>query len=52
MRQRKKEREQAQAGERQREGRERIPSRLHTVNTEPDSGLDLLNYEIKSGTLI
>ena len=27
-------------------GRERIPSRFHTVNTEPDSGLELTNREI------
>ena len=27
-------------------GRERIPSRLHTVSTEPDVGLDLTNHEI------
>ena len=30
--------------ERERErARERIPSRLHAVSTEPDSGLDLMN---------
>ena len=30
-----------------REGeRERIPSRLHTVSTEPDMGLELMNCEI------
>ena len=35
------------AGEGQRErGRERIPSRLHTVSTEPNTGLDLRNSEI------
>ena len=27
-------------------GRQRIPSRLHTVNTEPDAGLKLTNFEI------
>ena len=32
-------------GQRQREG-ERIPSRLHTVSTEPDAGLELTNREI------
>ena len=33
--------------EREREGgRERIPSKLHAVITEPDSGLDLTNHEI------
>ena len=32
-------------GPRQR-GRERIPSRLSTVSTEPDAGLDLTNLKI------
>ena len=33
--------------ERQREtGRERIPSRFHTVSTEPEVGLELTNCEI------
>ena len=27
-------------------GRERIPSGLHAVNTEPDTGLDPTNLEI------
>ena len=27
-------------------GRERIPSRLCAVSTEPDAGLDLTNHEI------
>ena len=39
------------SGERKRERereRERIPSRLHTVSTEPDMGLDPMNYEIMS----
>ena len=27
-------------------GKERIPSRLPAVSTEPDSGLDLTNHEI------
>ena len=41
------ERERAQAEERQRErGRERIPSRLCTVSTESDVGLELTNCEI------
>ena len=31
--------------ERERE-KERIPSRLHTVSTEPDVGLKLTNHEI------
>ena len=33
--------------ERERE-RERTPSRLHTVSTEPRSGLSLMNCEIKT----
>ena len=33
-------------GEGQREGRERIPSRLSTVSTEPGAGLNLTNLEI------
>ena len=33
--------------ERERErGRRRIPSRLHTVSTEHNAGLDLINSEI------
>ena len=31
---------------REREERERIPSRLHAVSTEPDKGLDPTNHEI------
>ena len=27
-------------------GRERIPSRLHAVSTEPDAGLKFMNHEI------
>ena len=27
-------------------GRHRIPSRLHTVSTEPDMGLELMNGDI------
>ena len=34
----------------EREG-ERIPSRLRAVSTEPDTGLDPTNCEIKSQTL-
>ena len=51
MRKREREREHvcvcahAQAGEGQR-NRERIPSKLHAVNAEPDAGLDLKNHEI------
>ena len=30
----------------ERGGRERIPSRLHTVSTEPNAGLELTNREI------
>ena len=42
-------------GEREREStsreraekeRDRIPSRLHTVSTEPNAGLDLTNQEV------
>ena len=34
-------------GEREEQrGRERIPSRLHTVSAEPNLGLDLMNCEI------
>ena len=40
-----RETEQAGEGQRERE-RERIPSRLHTVSTEPDVGLELTNREI------
>ena len=37
----------AQAGEGQRKrGRERIPSRLHAVNVEPDARLEPTNCEI------
>ena len=36
-----------QVGEGQRErGKERMPSRLHTVSAEPDVGLELANHEI------
>ena len=41
------ERQRACVGEGQRErDSERIPSRLRTVNTEPDAGLDPVNPEI------
>ena len=43
------EKERECVGERQREGereRDRIPSRLHTVNTEPVARLDLINHEL------
>ena len=37
----------SRAGEGQRErGRQRIPSRLHAVSTEPDMGLGLTNCEM------
>ena len=39
------ERETDGEGQRERD-RERIPSRLHTVSTEPDARLDLTNHEI------
>ena len=47
MRERERERERAQQLGRGRErGRERIPSRLCIVSSEPDSGLDPMNLEI------
>ena len=33
-------------------GRERIPGRLHTVSTEPDTGLKLTNCEIMTGAKV
>ena len=39
------ERERVGKGQRER-GRERIPSRLHTDSTEPDTGLELTIREI------
>ena len=42
---REKKRERAGEGQRERE-RERIPSRFHTVSTEPNVGLELTNPEI------
>ena len=59
LRERERERESARArrGGAEREGKERIPSSLHTVSTEPDAELELTNREImnraeiKSGTL-
>ena len=42
-----RERQKGQAGEEQTEReRERIPSRLRTVTTEPSAGLELMNREI------
>ena len=46
-----REKERAEVGQRQRERerereRERIPSRLHTVSTEHDVGLDLTTLKI------
>ena len=39
--------------EEHREGeRERIPSRIHTVSTEPDAGVNPTNCEITTGTKI
>ena len=38
-------REKAEEGQRER-GRQRIPSRLHTVSAEPDAGLDPVNREV------
>ena len=38
-----REHEQGRSRER---GRERIPSRLHTVNTEPEVGLESTNREV------
>ena len=40
-----RERERAQGRARER-GKERIPSRLHTVSAEPSAGLELTNSEI------
>ena len=39
------ERERAEEDQREEE-RKRIPSRLHTISTEPDKGLELTNHEI------
>ena len=39
------ERERAEEDQREEE-RKRIPSRLHTISTEPDKGLELMNHEI------
>ena len=44
-RQRKRDRELTEEGQRERR-RERIPSRFHTVSTEPDAGLELTHREI------
>ena len=44
-------RENGEGAERERE-RERIPSRLPVVSTEPDTGLDAMNHEIMTYTEI
>ena len=44
-----REREQGRGRERR---RERIPSRLHTVSVEPDTGLDPMNCEAVTGAEI
>ena len=44
-RKRKRERESKQRRDREK-GRESIPSRLHTVSTEPSAGLELTNHKI------
>ena len=41
-----RERERVQAGRGRERGRERIPSRLRAVSTEPDVGLELTKREI------
>ena len=41
-----REREYVQAGRGRDRGRERIPSRLHTISTEPAAGLKPMNREI------
>ena len=50
-----REREKQREGEKERVGkggaerkgeRERIPSRIHAVSTEPDTGLNLTNHQI------
>ena len=44
---RERERERASRGGAERErGRERIPSRLHTVCAEPNMGFELMNHEV------
>ena len=44
---REREREREEEGQREREReRERIPSSLHVVSREPDSGLEPMNHEI------
>ena len=42
---RERQRERTEEGQRERD-RDRIPSRLHTVSTESDAGLELTNHEI------
>ena len=47
VRKREREREKVHTHTRLSRGRaERIPSRLHTVSTEPNTGLELANHEI------
>ena len=41
-----RERDRQTLGEGQRERRKRIPSRLHAVSTETNTGLELTNHEI------
>ena len=46
-------RERVSEPERGREkGRERIPSRFHTISAEPDTGLELTNHEIMTSAEI
>ena len=45
-RERERERERMSWGGAEREAREKIPSRLCTVSTEPDVGLKLIDHEI------
>ena len=43
---RERERTTMRGGTQRERGRERIPSRLHAVSTEPNTGLDPMNHEI------
>ena len=45
------ERESVWQGQRKRV-RERVPSRLRTVSTEPDVGLVLMNHEVMTGAAL
>ena len=49
MRERERERENIKRGGAERRGRQRIPSRLHAVSTEPNVGLDPTNHEVMTG---